>query len=501
MIKILNQHISKDNSDSIIIYRFLLKGFNEIEKKLKPQINIISLFFHQLMKILTSYTLKKNEIQSRYKPDNTILEFPVNDFPYISYHDLFNDIDYGSKNYLSTKYPTSYRRFFSSYVKNLKSNQKVKIGVVPGAIKNAQLLRDLNKEYKIIILDDLKMSIENFDDQFKLLSISINEIFHELHYNYDPSNMIKLVKKHIITKIGEGSNYVDVDIVITGTMGKLIAVKYGAHMRNLEKPVISIMHGEGDQLLYDEPLFGYGDRTFCSHFFGFGNNFYNSSKTNFLTSLYKEPQYISSNSNFINKIFSNQKIDTIRNFQSAKWLYAPDSLLHHRRYGPFGGSIPAKLYMEWQKKVMNLFRLIYYKKHPKGHSLFKNISIEELSSSLSVNKKNILTDNFNEVYTHFDGYIFDHISTVFMIAAATNKPIIYFNIGKRNFTDYAQNFIKNRCHWIDVDPANPIDLEEKIESIKNKVFSNDITPGFSLDHGNIDITREQKLFNTIESLL
>ena len=123
MIKILNQHISKDNSDSIIIYRFLLKGFNEIEKRLKPQINIISLFFHQLMKILTSYALKKYEIQSRYKPDNTILEFPVNDFPYISYNDLFNDIDYESKNYLSTKYPTGYRRFFSSYEKNLKSNQ------------------------------------------------------------------------------------------------------------------------------------------------------------------------------------------------------------------------------------------------------------------------------------------------------------------------------------------------------------------------------------------
>ena len=453
------------------------------------------------MKILTSYALKKNEIESSYKPDNSILKFSVNSFPYISYYDLYNDIDYKSKNYSSPKFAKNYIKVFSSYLINLKISTKATIGILPGSITNYRLLFKLSRKYKIIVLDDLIIQSDHLNDQLKLLSNCIKEIFNKLFYDSDPYTMIQLINNHIIAKLKEGDNYKNVDLLLAGSMGRLLAAKYGAHMRNLDKPIISIMHGEGDQLMFDEPFFGYSDRTNCSHHFGFGNNYYDSSKSSFLKSLYKEPKYISSSSNYIRKLFSNKKISVSDNFQSLRWLYAPDSLLHHRRFGPFSGSIPASLYMDWQKTVMGLFKTIIYKKHPKGHSLFKNLSNEKLCSILKINKRNISNDNFYEVYSDFDGYIFDHISTAFMIAASTNKPIIYFNIGKRNFTNTAKDSIKNRCLWIDVDPANPIDLEQKIGLITNKIFSNDITSGFSLDKRDLDTTREMKLFKTIKSTL
>ena len=72
----------------------------------------------------------------------------------------------------------------------------------------------------------------------------------------------------------------------------------------------------------------------------------------------------------------------------------------------------------------------------------------------SDNNVKIISDNFSYSYNQCDGYIFDHISTAFMIASATNKPIIYFNIGKRNLSIEAERIVKKRCFWIDIDPNN-----------------------------------------------
>ena len=250
--------------------------------------------------------------------------------------------------------------------------------------------------------------------------------------------------------------------------------------------------------MFDEPVFGYSDRSLCTHLFGYGDNLVKTNDSNFLKSLEADPTYIPSNSNLIKKLYKKEKqLQNIKDYDALCWLYAPDSILYHRRYGPFSGSIPPKLYIIWQKKLMNSFKNIFFKKHPKGHSLSKNISKSNLSQLLNTSKKNIIEDHFLKVFHSFDGFVFDHISTAFMIAASTEKPIIYFNIGKRNLTVDGDRKIKERCTWIDIDLEN-INIREGLKFADKKDKINNLTDKFSLTHETS--LREESFMTFIKTL-
>ena len=66
-----------------------------------------------------------------------------------------------------------------------------------------------------------------------------------------------------------------------------------------------------------------------------------------------------------------------------------------------------------------------------------------------------------------------------MIAASTEKPIIYFNIGKRNLTVDGDRKIKERCTWIDIDLEN-INIREGLKFADKKDKINNLTDKFSL---------------------
>jgi hypothetical protein len=119
------------------------------------------------------------------------------------------------------------------------------------------------------------------------------------------------------------------------------------------------------------------------------------------------------------------------------------------------------------------------------------------------NKTNIkvIGGNFTDSFDMCDAYIFDHISTAFMIACATNKPIIYFNIGKRNLTEYARKLVHKRCYYINVDPEKPGDLIEKIHGVRAKECINYVTTSFSIDESIQNIDRDTSLINLVDSIL
>jgi len=435
------------------------------------------------------------------------LDFPVNRFPYISYMDIINKVEFESKDYSIEKFILPFnRKSLSFFSGTLKPFGKGSIGILPNVLWNKNLLLGLIRNgYHLKFLDVFKVGVDHLGLQLKIVSETIAKIFIDLSIKNTPEPVIELIKKHILVRVIESEDIkIDCDVIITGGMGELWNCCYGAIARVLNRPIINIVHGAGDQLLFDEPFFGYGDRTNSSILFGFGPKPLKGVKDDkYLKSLYGQPEYITSNSNFIKRIYNNNNILPIKNHAKMKWMYVPDSLMHHKRYGPFSGNIPSKLYLQWQTTLMSNFDSILYKRHPKGHSIFRELSNNDLKNLILPHSRDIpfITDNFYDIYDQCDGYIFDHISTGFMVASATNKPIIYFNIGKRNLTDYAEKIVKERCLWIDVDPANPSNLRDKVESMKKKTFTNDVTPEFSLDNSNQDLTREQKLLKTIKSIV
>ena len=504
----LNDHLIKDNQDCLVIYHALVEGFEECEQAVQPRINVFALFFHQLMKILTGYVMKKNELLGPYKPNEKVLGFPVKRYPYISYMDILNNVDYESKDYSVEKNDNRYlkRKLISFLSGSLKPFSKGSIGILPNTLFNRDLVLGLIRNgYHVQFLYDFKISVDYLDIQLKLISECINKVFINLCIANSPEPVIEIIKRHIISRVAESNNIrIDCDVIIAGSMAELINCFYGTVARLTKKPIISIVHGEGDQLLSDEPFYGYGDRTNSTILFEFGTGPGEGlMQGKYLRSLYKSPSLIASNSNLIRKMYNCNNIMPLKYPNEVTWMYVADSLLYHKRWGPFGGNIPDKLYLQWQKELIKVFPSLIYKRHPKGHSIFRQTSNDELKNKFTQNGKELImtSDNFYECYDECDGYLFDQIGTAFSIAAATNKPIIYFNIGKKNLTVYAEKIVKERCHWIDIDPANPVDLWDKIESMKKITFTNSFTPEFSLDSSYPDLSREQKLLKTIQSLV
>ena len=104
------------------------------------------------------------------------------------------------------------------------------------------------------------------------------------------------------------------------------------------------------------------------------------------------------------------------------------------RYGPYR-DMEDKIYLKFQTELMNFFKNADIKIHPKG----KDDYSETFRKS-----KNL---NFDKIYEEYEVYIFDYFSSPFSRAIATNKPIIYFDIGLRNLEKNVLDIIKKRVYY------------------------------------------------------
>jgi len=498
-----NQYIRKDNEDCITIYSLLYKYFLAIEKSIAPKINIISIYFDDIMKIMGGYVMKYNEINSPYNPPEDIYSYKVSHFPYIDYVDIKKGLDPNDKIYNKSKNISFKRRLFSQF-SHLNNRKRKKVGITYGNRK--LIIQLLRSGFGIDFLYKEDINIDHFNKQITYINLLIEEVLAEINIPISPEPIINLIINHINSFLDDNydSGDLESDIIIAGSMSERVNIFYGTISRIKHIPFISVSHGEGDQIMMDEPRFGYGERSIPTILFGYGKGGadINSNNSKYLNSLYLPPLYVSSNSDIINNIYKNESINIVNDLDSMIWMYVPDSLLYHQRRGPFGGNIPDQLYIDWGRTICNSFKSLIIKRHPKGHKLFRNKSNQDILLSMNISKDNnvrIISDNFSYSYNQCDGYIFDHISTAFMIASATNKPIIYFNIGKRNLTIEAERIVKKRCLWIDIDPNNSSEIKERVRGIQGMSFSNDLTEKYSLDVEDLNMLRNQKLYNLIAS--
>ena len=93
----------------------------------------------------------------------------------------------------------------------------------------------------------------------------------------------------------------------------------------------------------------------------------------------------------------------------------------------------------------------------------------------------------------YDVFIFDYFSTPFSRAIATNKPIIYFDIGLRNLEKDVLDIIKKRVYYFKVDLN--VNLKKQFNnfiinlSSGNKKLINNFTNKFSKNNRNNDLNK------------
>ena len=239
----------------------------------------------------------------------------------------------------------------------------------------------------------------------------------------------------------------------------------------------SIWHGDtiGDK---NEPVFGPVEQSFSDIILGYGDygckdlqkGIYNNSLYN------SKPKVVPTTSSKINNIYKGGKISIIKDFSSESIMYVPTSFSGTNRYGPFR-DIHDFAYYNWQKDllqnvdtIMNPSKLIR-----KGHRK----DIMKINMNLPFVDK-IDNVEFSELLELSSIFIFDYVTTAFAIAAATNKPIIYFDIGLRNLMPDALKSIKDRCIYIKGDARTAKKMVVEAFDMRKELCKNTFTKRYSI---------------------
>jgi len=85
---------------------------------------------------------------------------------------------------------------------------------------------------------------------------------------------------------------------------------------------------------------------------------------------------------------------------------------------------------------------------------------------------------FEDCMDEAEIFVCDFISTA--LAIATTKPVVYFDIGRRNPTPEAVQALKEGCVFVSTDPASPQALWERVASGLREQKTNSYSEPFSL---------------------
>jgi len=493
---------------SIKIYEMLFDSFLECNKLVDLSNNLQGIFFHEILRILTNFFYKSNSLNSKYSPDKNDLSNLKHGFPYIDYTDILSGIDISRKNFKLDNVKSFKKTAWNILVKILSSifSSYIRVGLgknVP--LKNSIIFQGMRKKIFFFFIQDSKITITKKREQLRILNSIIERISEEVFHSNKSDELFQIIEKHINNRLSEKQSKFEFDAVVIGSPGEELNMFTSVISSRSKIPVVHLMHGEGDQIFYDEPRHGFSEKYLVDYMFGHGaKKSYVTLGTDFLNVIPgTASEYIGSNSNFIKKIYKKKKVRKILSNSKIKWMYVPDSIQFDNQWGPYGNYMNPYLYLHWQRKIVSNFPRIIYKRHPKGSNFFRKVSNERLRDLLSTvgsnNDFEILLDNFYSSYDKCDAYVFDSVSTAFMIACATEKPIIFFNIGKRKFTNEAEELIKERCYWFDQSPEENINYLQIISEISNRDKVNNFTEWYSLDKMSA-FSREISLLNIISQL-
>ena len=173
-------------------------------------------------------------------------------------------------------------------------------------------------------------------------------------------------------------------------------------------------------------------------------------------------------------------------------MYVPTSFSGTNRDGPFR-DLHDIAYCLWQESMLNYVlkiinpKQLIRKRHKKENGEF-NFKVNKIKQ---LHKSDLL-----DVMDETEVFIFDYPTTAFAYAAATNKPIIYFDIGLRNLMPDALESIKDRCIYV---KGNVEDVESMVNIILKNIHKkcvNSYTDKYSVSSDSR--SRQDILLDTIK---
>jgi len=464
-------------------------------------LNIINIFFHELVSSFFSEISANCELRIT-KPDNPITH--PDQHPYFYRHTFDEAINRQCKPYTPKKINKNAIGNLQRYFFSLLQHPKADLHITCTDISATELLstvKTLKKRWRITKHDynPAQISIPYLSDQFAHVENCIKNIEQNVRAKILSSyktaeGFQRAITASIKPFIGRYKHNFS-DILITKSPGvlsnRIIASNYLAK----GKTVISLSHGEYCGVK-DEPIYGYTENSFCTHKIGYGKlgckNML-SGKYNGKT-LTPAPSIFPSSSDKIRSLYISPRVRRYSDFNKNKILYVPTSFTGIHRYAPHQ-SLNDFAYYKWQVGLVEEFSTnfesvisikLHHKDRYKPYRACKNVKL-------------IIDTQFEYMLNEFDALIFDYISTAFTLAAATDKPIFFFDIGIRNLTPDGLKAIRERTIYTKADPVNPMPSVKEAFNARKTTCTNNYTTQFCI--GAKSDKRSKTLVDIIEQTL
>lgn len=451
MVYMNNINLKSLEIEKLIRAHILYKDYSKID--------LIGVFFHEIMIYATNYYIIKTS-KNEYTQE---VKFPFLNSEYVQNLPKLN-FEHTIERKRNIKYKIiKFIQLFSPISKSIDVEDNVDID-----IKNF-IIRNFFK-YKFNDSLNTKIFIENKQEQIANLKLLLEKIAQVLDITAKENFILNFIE-YVNCYISQKSILAQSDFLIVGSNARLSSRINSAIYLSQGKKVISFCHGEHSAFVLDEPVIGHVELSYCSDYITYGRK-QDFEELRYALPIIKLPKIHYRSSGVIKTYHNNQKnISDINLTNNSKVLYIPTLFSSNQRYGPFR-DIEDSLYQKLQESILSLDYDITYKAHPKS-------KIE-----VQLNHHKVVRENLKDVLLNYDFYILDYISTASALCVATDKPIIYFNLGMRNLQKEAKEIFKKRVYWVDIDMDKDFDtqINQAIEDFNlfNRKYVNEYTEKFSL---------------------
>lgn len=423
----------KNNSINKDIIGDLYISYGLLKKPKNFKINIISIFFHEIVIFLTSWVIVNNSYQSYNKKAN---------LPFVSttfINEQEPDYSFSKSPILRWNFKFKLLSFIS---KILPFKKQISISnLIPGFFLK-KIILFITFNYRLNLPKKSLIFFKNKSEEFNHLEETIKKISskYNLSINQFKINAFLSYVDQFITD----EDLTDSDDLITGSNLNINNRILSANSIKNNKKVISTDHSKLGLSCLDEPLFGYGEFAFLTDYFDNRKFALKNKRINFSSK-------INIHQNSINLIQKNKIFTSIN--PNLKYLYIPTSFSENYLYGPFR-NFEDNLYYKWQNTMLNFFNdlNITIKLHPKTKFEF------EYAKSIKLN-----LGKLEEELKSYDIIIMDYISSAFSSAMLSKLPVIFFNLNNRIVNKSALENIKKSCIYFEINLLDNIKIQlEKV---------------------------------------
>ena len=485
------------NARCLVIYEYLLQAVQACEEAAPPYKNVATLFFHVLQRYFSSYLYRTTELRAQIQGASPIIG-ESGRFPFWDHSNVLKGLDADILDYPALPAPNRWGNTgfgtVSGIFSRINSRPGKQIALLPTHLNARRLGPRLMLSGHTLSFPQLDpLGGGALDDQWPILVRSMEPILEYLCMPREiRASSLEVLRRYIAACVTEDETPLHCDALISGSMLTLEHRLMAAQARSQNIPVMVPIHGDADGFL-DEPWSGYGEATYPTHLLSFGRHGDELRRTSQYARGILEaevPITIPASSDVIrrNIWLPERPIRSAGSVKELRLLYIPTAYQLLGSYGPFH-SAPDTLYRQWQKSLLEAFPNITIKEHP--------TNIENACFVASGHPTELKP--LPNVLDKFDAYLVDYISTGLNLVAATDKPVIYFDLGIRNPTGRVRMALEARCIVIKPETLSPHMLRERVNAHLRDEKVDAYTPEFSITE--LSDRREDVLVSTLKKLL